>query len=347
MTGNRRRVGTTLLSLLAAFSFVLAVASVGRVLVQRSMDHDELEQAHTTWLISIGDIPFRDFFEVHPPFSWLALAPVARGAADAESLLLRLRAVTTIAQFLTILLLAANMRLGRREIHPLWTAAALLLMLTTEKTHDYFAEFRVDPWSTAFLLGGILAARLGRPRHALFGFLAAASVLWSPKLVALAGLFTIVELARLRRAALRAALRMIAGGIAALLVAWLVLWFAGIEPKMVYILTVRYHTLLAKHGDFGYGLAAALWDMRLLTLPAMIGMLLWLVFALRRELRPNAFEVAVALFLLAELVLVPFPYKQYFTPWMLLAAVFLPFWSMLFARIRVTHQRRPRAAAAP
>lgn len=330
----RPRAATVALSLLAAATALLAVGACARVLVQRSMDHDELEHAHATWLVHAGEVPFRDFFECHLPFPWLALAPLAGGTADAETLVLRLRLVSVLGHAVTLLLLAANMRRGRRELHPLWTAAALLVMLTSAANHNYLVEFRLDACSNAAMLGAILAARLERPRYALFGLLAAASCLWSPKLALLGALFAALELLRLRRGAWRAAAAMAGGALVALAMAWLALWAWEVDLSTAYSLTFGYHGLLVRHGSFGHGLAVKLWHLRALAAPALGGMLVWLALALRRELRPNAFEMAVAAFLAAELLLVPFPYKQYFAPWLLLAAVFLPFWSLLFERIR-------------
>ena len=321
--------------LLAAAAALLVIAACTRVITQRTIDHDELEHAHALWLTALGDVPLHDFVEIHPPFAFMAFAPLGRGATDGDALVLRLRVFSSLGHALTLLLLAANMRLGRREIHPLWIAAALLWMLAHEGTQDYVSEFRPDPWSNAAMLAALLAARLQRPRYTLFGFLAAVSVLWSPKLVVLPAIFAVLELVRLRRDAWRAALAMIGGGLAALAAAWLALRASDIDPEQAYALIIRFHAVVARLGGFGYGLASTLWDQRLLVAPAAGGAIVWLVLAIRRELRPNVFEISVALFLIVQLFLVPFPYKQYFTPWLLLAAVFIPFWSLLFARVRV------------
>lgn len=321
--------------LLAAAAALLVIAACARVITQRTIDHDELEHAHALWLTALGDVPLHDFLEIHPPFAFMAFAPLGRGATDGDALVLRLRVLSALGHALTLLLLAANMRLGRREIHPLWIAAALLWMLAHEGTQDYVSEFRPDPWSNAALLAALLAARLQRPRYALFGFLAAVSVLWSPKLFVLPAVFAVLELVRLRRDAWRAALAMTGGGLAALAAAWLALRASGIDPEQAYALIIRFHAVVARLGGFGYGLASTLWDQRVLVAPAAGGAIVWLVLAIRRELRPNVFEISVALFLIVQLFLVPFPYKQYFTPWLLLAAVFIPFWSLPVARVRV------------
>ncbi len=44
-------------------------------------NHDEVEHMHAAWMVSIGERPFADFFEQHPPVYWYLISPVA-GATD-------------------------------------------------------------------------------------------------------------------------------------------------------------------------------------------------------------------------------------------------------------------------
>ena len=41
-------------------------------------NHDEVEHMHAAWMVSIGERPFADFFEQHPPVYWYLIAPVAQ-----------------------------------------------------------------------------------------------------------------------------------------------------------------------------------------------------------------------------------------------------------------------------
>ncbi|MEO8382082.1 MAG: hypothetical protein ABI779_20645, partial [Acidobacteriota bacterium] len=147
------------LFLLVFLATALALASCLRVMVQRVMDYDEIAHAHAVWLTALGDVPFYDYFENHPPFPWIALAPVARGVLDGETLVLRLRILSFLGQLVFLVLLVANMRRGRRDLDPLWTCVALLTMLTSEGNIGYLIECRPDVWAAAALLGGILLAR--------------------------------------------------------------------------------------------------------------------------------------------------------------------------------------------
>ena len=342
--GGERQVRRFVFLLILITAALVAVACA-RVLLQRSMDYDEIAHAHAVWLTSLGDVPFYDFFEVHPPFSWLALAPLAHGETDAEALVRRLRVSSLAGQIVFFVLLAANMRRERQNLDWVWIAVALLTMLTSEGNVDYLIECRPDVWAAVALLGGILLARGERlrpfVRYAGFGFLAAASLLWSPKLIALAGLFGLVETIRSRRVIVTAA-SMIAGGAAAFGVALIVLYAARIDPSDAWAITVSYHAALGRHGGWGAGLWRTITDQWPLSGAAAGGLACWLVAVARRELRPNSFEISVAGFLIAQLLLVPFPYKQYFAPWLFFAAVFIPFYSLVVDRVRLL-----RAIALP
>jgi hypothetical protein len=71
--------------LIAVALAITALALVTRVslLSTRRFDPDELEHAHVVWYISQGDVPYRDFFEMHPPLFHYLLAPVI-GRFDVE-----------------------------------------------------------------------------------------------------------------------------------------------------------------------------------------------------------------------------------------------------------------------
>jgi len=330
------------LFLLVLIATTLVLGSCLRVMVQRVMDYDEIAHAHAVWLTALGDVPFYDFFENHPPFPWIALAPMARGVLDGETLVLRLRILSFIGQIAFLVLLVANMRLGRRDLDPLWTCVALLTMLTSEGNIGYLIESRPDIWAAAALLGAILIARLEsiRPfvRYSAYGFLATASLCWSPKLIALAGLFGLVEvmvLVRNRRESIVAFLAMIAGGTVAIALALATLSVTGIDPRDAYALTIGYNSAFGRNGGWGPGLWRTILTHWTLSVPAAGGLVCWLIAVARRELRPSSFEIAVAGFLFAQLVLVPFPYKQYYAPWLFFAAVFIPFYSLLVDRVRV------------
>jgi hypothetical protein len=67
---------------------VLAIATIvfaagSWFLVHRRFDIDELEHAHAAWCVAQGLIPYRDFFEHHPPALYLLSAPLFRAMSPA------------------------------------------------------------------------------------------------------------------------------------------------------------------------------------------------------------------------------------------------------------------------
>jgi hypothetical protein len=60
-----------------AAGLTVAVASflrMGRVFT-RGFDPDEFQHLHVAWCIAHGLWPYRDYFEHHTPWLWLAIAP--------------------------------------------------------------------------------------------------------------------------------------------------------------------------------------------------------------------------------------------------------------------------------
>src|SRR5262245_37034538 len=77
-------------------AIVLTVAAyVARLwlLRVRDFDPDEFEHLHAGWLFANGMLPYRDFFQIHPPWFYFLLRPlfhffaVETNAADAFGLL--------------------------------------------------------------------------------------------------------------------------------------------------------------------------------------------------------------------------------------------------------------------
>lgn len=66
------------------------------------------------------------------------------------------------------------------------------------------------------------------------------------------------------------------------------------------------------------------WPRRLEAAALVIAAALVLL-ALAKRVRPAVFEIAVLCFLIATPLVVRLPYKQYYVPWFVLAALFLPF----------------------
>jgi hypothetical protein len=182
---------------LAAAVVVVAASALraGRALTGR-FDPDEFQHLHGGWCLAHGLWPYRDYFEHHTPWFWLALAPVFcvfdvdRDPDRAVALVLAARGVMwvlgTVALYLTF-------RLGRTwaSARTGWLAAALLG--ATLAFVDKSIEIRPDVPALVCLLGSWLATaaaftrapddRGARWRLGLAGFLLGAALLFTQKAV--------------------------------------------------------------------------------------------------------------------------------------------------------------------
>lgn len=304
---------------------------------RRGFDYDELEHAHTVWMMSEGLRPYADFLQGHPPFPWYAFEPLARGATDALPLLLEFRVAAAATNVAMILLMLANMRVGRRSIPIPWTLAGVLVVLAGRPNIDYLIEFRPDSLATIPLFIGTLLIGLRLPRSAtgryfFASFLGATSILCSPKLFVFWGVFAFVDLVALwrneRRAFIRGMLAHAGGAALAVALGAGVLLVQGISPLVAYSLTIEFHSLLGMNASFGHGLAMTLPAQAPLLLLIVGGAISWALLSLKNRLTPSVFEIAAIVFLPLQAAIVPFPYKQYFVPWYLLGATFVHFLPM-------------------
>jgi hypothetical protein len=319
-------------------------------ITRRFFDYDEIYHAHATWLIWQGKVPYQDFFACHSPFAWYLLAPLWSALPESPRALISLRLVSAMGVLAWLCVMGANFRLHRAEVSRSWTCLGMVLVLCTPSVMDFALEFRPDAWCYALLFAALLVFRLQWPtnivaRHAVFSFLSCAAVSANPKCALLATLFVPLELATSRsiKRALGACLGLAAGVGAASLIGWLFLRFAGIDALATYAFGIRYQALFEANTGFHYGLLQSLLARPLLLGLTLAGVVAWAIYLKRSGARPNAFELATVLFLLAQLVLAQRPYKQYYAPWLLTGAGFTPY---LFLVIGQTRQSVAFAAAA-
>jgi hypothetical protein len=327
----------------AAIAVAAAVVlwALGTGLVRRHYDVDEIQHTHVMWRISAGDRPFHDFVESHPPFLWYLGAPLVRwtsGPAGALTLFRTLAAAFGLA-FVTLALMA--LRAGRPALDVSWLAASGLLVLSERRNLDYFVEARPDSIAYCLLFAAVLWLGRGGParafaRHAAFGALASTALLWTPKLAVLAGALAVLDLAtrgRPLRAALAAAGGLVAGMVAALACAWVFLLAVRIDPRLAYDLAIGFHRRFLSSTSFTHGLSTSLATEPILLAAAAAGAAAWLALALAKRIRPAPFEVATLCFLASAPLIVRLPYKQYYAPWFVLAALFLPFLGLLLSAV--------------
>jgi hypothetical protein len=317
---------------------LLVVVALGGVawsagITRRFFDYDEIYHAHATWLIARGYRPFHDFQASHLPFLWYPLAMVWWIRPDSPATLLPLRVVAAVGTALSLMFIMANARTLRNDLPTAWMVAGVAPVAFNRDVLDFGVEFRPDSWSTALLFCGFFLLLTARPastrlRCFTFGALAGLAVLASPKFFILPVLFALLDLVgRIRRRDdPGGALIGYAFGVAAsALLAIAFLRAAGVNPRLAFQMAISYQLAIIEHAGSHRGLLHSMIQRPQLSLLIASGVAAWAghLFSTRRM--PHAYELAVVLFLATQLLIVDRPYKQYYGPWFLLAASFVPF----------------------
>ena len=87
-----RRLSPGVLAALATLAVVLRIG----VLLNRRIDPDESQHLHVAWLITQGQVPYRDFWEHHLPFFHYAMAPLTLWLAERPSVYFAARCVMVV-----------------------------------------------------------------------------------------------------------------------------------------------------------------------------------------------------------------------------------------------------------
>ncbi len=321
-----RTTGITLVVLLGVAGFVSGAT-------HRFFDYDEIYHAHATWLIAHGDRPFHDFQGSHLPFLWYPLAVAWRVLPDSPTTLLPLRFVAGLGTLLWVVGIAACLTAVRREIPLRWVIVGFAAVAFYQSVIDYALEFRPDSWSNALLFFALFLVLTQRPasvakRYAIFGFLATLAVLASPKLFLLPAIFAVIDCDdHLRRRDHPGAVVVgyTIGVGAALLVGIAFLAIARVNPILAFDMSIEYQLAFESHNSFGLGLMESVLRQPLLVYLILGGGFAWADYLLRVGRRASPYEIAVFMFLFVEIETVDRPYKQYYAPWFLVAATFVPF----------------------
>jgi hypothetical protein len=133
------------------------------LLLHRRFDPDELEHAHTAWCWSRGLLPYRDFFEHHTPWYYVALRPlfstpfsggldVAGSLAGATRFLLLARCLSLV---LTVIALGLVVAIGRLWAERRVGLLAALLLLGQFVFLQKTVEARPDVPALVFYLAAV------------------------------------------------------------------------------------------------------------------------------------------------------------------------------------------------
>ncbi|RYZ41776.1 MAG: hypothetical protein EOO71_10600 [Myxococcaceae bacterium] len=178
---------------------VLLVAlalQASRLALHKAFSIDEFQYAHAAWLMAHGQVPYRDFFEVHFPLVYQLLSPLFMLLGDDPRNVLALRAAMLVP---LAGVCGSVFLLNRREGRTAALLAPVLLLLTPAFLH-FATEVRPDALTAALFLGA-LAALAAQPASASSSFLAGALLVasgWgSQKALFFGGLVGAVLLAEL------------------------------------------------------------------------------------------------------------------------------------------------------
>ena len=114
--------------------------------------HDTPEHFHCAWMVSQGLIPYKDFWQHHPPLLWLILAPLFK-------ILKPTVLIFDAARIFCALIFAAIGFIGWQIAKEVWREKAklstYLLVLSSASILGQFLWFRPDLFMDIFLLLGI------------------------------------------------------------------------------------------------------------------------------------------------------------------------------------------------
>ncbi len=168
-----RLVELALVAALVAFALQAVRLALGKYFTI-----DEFQYAHAAWLVARGAVPYRDFFEVHFPLVYQALAPVFVFAGDDPTAIVFLRA--GMLGFLA--LGCAGVALLNRDAGRIAVLAAPLFLLALPAFVTLATEIRPDAAAFALFaasLGVLRTQRLGDRSAALASGLLLVGAVWS------------------------------------------------------------------------------------------------------------------------------------------------------------------------
>jgi 4-amino-4-deoxy-L-arabinose transferase-like glycosyltransferase len=144
-----RRFAPGVLTALVALAAVLRIG----VILNRRIDPDESQHLHVGWLISQGQVPYRDFWEHHFPFFHYLVAPLTAWLTDRPEVYFAARVLMTIGAAAAV---ALTWRLARRlsADGAVWAVVVLLFLPQFAETST---ETRPDVLALVAHLGSLAA----------------------------------------------------------------------------------------------------------------------------------------------------------------------------------------------
>ncbi len=312
---------------LLAVAGLIGLIILIRLIFVRSYDYDEISHAHMAWLVSIGEVPYKDFAANHFPFFWIIMSPLMRLLPQSPVSLMLLRGLALMLNAAFIGSLGALISLELKPWQRLWAAACFGLVVFSPISVHFLMEFRPDALANALLFSSLLWLRLRgieRPPDGLLaGFFIGTAIMVNTKYILLPFVMGAVILAfnwRQMKRLWPSALAIFGGFALALLVGVLLLLSMHISIADAWRLVVTYNSTVEKSQSFGFGLAKTVLHDPVTYIVILPGLVVCLIMLARRMWFPKPFEIAIFAFLVLNLCVTTRPWKQYAASWLLLAA---------------------------
>jgi hypothetical protein len=237
-----------------------------------------------------------------------------------------------MALLLNMVFIGALGTLVGRGLQPkqrIWAMACFGLVVCSPQVLHYLIEFRPDPLGNALLFGALAGLGMGgfKSKATTFvcgvgmGAAALINTKCAPFLLVL-GAVALVRFAPTGRRIWAPALVIGMGFSFALVSGAILLHWMHIPLDGAYQMVVAYNAAMEKARPFGFGLAVVVMQNWMWLAYIMVGLYGCAILHLDRRRWPGFFSVAILCFLVVALVTTTRPWKQYYVPWLLLAAYF-------------------------
>ena len=292
-----------------------------------SYNYDELSHAHMAWLVSVGEVPYRDFAANHFPFLWILLSPLMWVLPHTPFALVVLRILALMLNAVFIAALCVLIGVEQQPKERIWTVVCIGVVAFYPLSMDYLIEFRPDPFANALLFSTLAWLRLRNSRSVptalIGGFCIGVAFLVNTKYIPFIFLLGPVALAmnvgQLRRI-LPFALAIGLGFSMAFLVGALLLVSIGASLDDAWRMVVIYNGMAENARPFGFGMLGMLLENPVWFAYGLAGLVGCTILFLHQRRSPGPLIVTMGIFLVTDLFMTTKPYKQYAVSWLLLAA---------------------------
>lgn len=113
---------------------------------------DNIEHIHSSFLVSLGQVPYRDFFQHHNPLLWYIFAPLTHSFAYNSTIT---EIVCLISFFIFLKSLVYVYRIGAEFIGDKFWGLAAAAMAAVPGAKLYAIDFRPDNYMVFCLMGGL------------------------------------------------------------------------------------------------------------------------------------------------------------------------------------------------